>query len=229
MMEPQPGQRASGSRSDQLVSSIEDLVEREKQLRTTILACSVGIFERQRSLLATLSSLETHVEELRERRIPDSASSEAGPAETEKTYDAIVPQITGIVVALTPPGSTVLVVSKGDNHLVELPERRGWHFPQDEGGQYAGFHPADGDAAVRDLQRLRHLGAQFIVFPEPSYWWLDYYESLTKHLDQYRKVWADCRCIVYDLRTETSAATKPLRHRRPSTFGLAGLLFGQRR
>ena len=43
-----------------------------------------------------------------------------------------------LVAAAVSPGSTVLVVSKGDGELLKLPDRVGWHFPQDERGVYAG-------------------------------------------------------------------------------------------
>ena len=44
-------------------------------------------------------------------------------------------------------GSTVVVVSKGDEQLVNFAGITGWHFPRSANGQYAGHHPADSDAA----------------------------------------------------------------------------------
>ena len=87
------------------------------------------------------------------------------------------------------PGSTVLVVSRGDERLVELPGCHGWHFPQAAGGEYAGFHPEDSLSAVEHMEDLRARGAEFLVVPATSSWWLDYYAGFAEHLDtQYERV-----------------------------------------
>ena len=83
-----------------------------------------------------------------------------------------------------PSGSTVLVVSRGDERLVELPGCLGMHFPQAPGGEYAGHHPADGTDAVEHLEDLRAQGADYLVVPATSGWWLDYYTEFTAHLDE---------------------------------------------
>ena len=49
------------------------------------------------------------------------------------------------------PGSRLLVASRGDEALVRFRARAGAHFPQLEGGTYAGHYPADGAAAVAHL------------------------------------------------------------------------------
>jgi hypothetical protein len=66
---------------------------------------------------------------------------------------------------------------------VELPGCRGWHFPQAAGGEYAGHHPADSEDAVEHLEDLRARGAQYLVVPATSAWWLDHYAAFTEHLD----------------------------------------------
>jgi hypothetical protein len=88
-----------------------------------------------------------------------------------------------------PTGAVVLVVSRGDEALVDLPGRRGWHFPQAPGGEYAGHHPSDGVEAVEHLEDLRARGAEFLVIPATSRWWLDHYVELAEHLaDRYTRV-----------------------------------------
>jgi hypothetical protein len=44
--------------------------------------------------------------------------------------------------------------------------------------------PPASDIAVQELERLRAAGARYIVFMEPSFWWLDYYAGLRDHLEQ---------------------------------------------
>ncbi|MBS1868260.1 MAG: glycosyltransferase [Actinobacteria bacterium] len=115
------------------------------------------------------------------------------------------------VAAAVPAGSTVLVVSRGDDELIALDGRVGWHFPQAEGGVYAGHHPRDGEAAIRHLDELRARGATHLVIPATSSWWLDHYEDFRSHLEQRcAALPADPQtCVAFDL---TSA---PPRRRRP--------------
>jgi len=78
----------------------------------------------------------------------------------------------------------VLVVSKGDGELLKLPDRVGWHFPQDERGVYAGHHPASSEAAIAHLEALRVKGAGSLLIPPPSLWWLDHYAAFREHLER---------------------------------------------
>jgi GT2 family glycosyltransferase len=98
-------------------------------------------------------------------------------------YEAQVERIRRCVHDTVPPGATVLVISKGDEELLKFEGRRGWHFPQIEDGSYAGHHPTDSDACIAELERLRSRGAEFLVIPESSQWWLEYYEGFAEHLN----------------------------------------------
>jgi hypothetical protein len=86
--------------------------------------------------------------------------------------------------AVAPPGAIAAVVSRGDDRLLALSGHQAWHFPTADDGQYAGYHPADGAAAVEHLESLRRRGAGLLVIPAPSAWWLDYYRDLRCHLTQ---------------------------------------------
>jgi hypothetical protein len=101
-----------------------------------------------------------------------------------------------------PAGSTVLVVSKGDDGLLELGQRSAWHFPREADGTYAGHYPADGAAAVDHLEELRALGADYLLLPATSLWWLTEYSELREHLEQrYRPVLRDPdTAVIYELR-----------------------------
>jgi hypothetical protein len=84
--------------------------------------------------------------------------------------------------------------------LVALPARRGWHFPRGEKGRYAGYYPADSEAAVAHLEDLRALGAEYLVIPSTSFWWLDYYDGLADHLEEhYEAVAHTDTAVVYAL------------------------------
>jgi len=96
----------------------------------------------------------------------------------------------------------VLVVSKGDDGLLELGERFGLHFPQTRDGTYAGHHPSDGPTAVRHLRALRAKGARYLLLPAPYFWWLEHYADLREYLEKAGRVvtYRPDTCMVYDLR-----------------------------
>jgi hypothetical protein len=116
-------------------------------------------------------------------------------------YPRLVGHIREVAKAVLPPDATVVVVSKGDEELLKLGgERRGWHFPQNEEGVYAGYYPADSTEAIVHLEELRAKGADFLLFPETAFWWLERYEAFKQHLDDshYRRIWSE-GCIIYQL------------------------------
>ena len=96
----------------------------------------------------------------------------------------------------------MLVVSRGDERLVDFEQRVGWHFPQAEGGVYAGHHPADSRAAIEHLRELCARGADHLVIPATSAWWLEHYTELRDHLEQrHVELAADPdSCVIYQLR-----------------------------
>jgi hypothetical protein len=116
-------------------------------------------------------------------------------------YAELVARVTETVTGAVPPGASVLVVSKGDAGLLELPGLSAAHFPQAEDGGYAGHHPSDGAAARSELEALRRGGAEYLVIPETARWWLDFYDELADHLAAEAEVVADSpgACLVYAL------------------------------
>lgn len=123
-------------------------------------------------------------------------------------YDELVSAVVTTVQRQVRPGRTVLVVSRGDDRLLQIPGRRAQHFPQAPDGRYAGHHPADSSAALEHLEQLREAGAEYIVFPATASWWFDHYAGLSRHLDTRGwRIWGDQHCVIYRL---------PARRRRPS-------------
>src|SRR4029077_6836938 len=45
-------------------------------------------------------------------------------------YEVLVGRVREAVAHVVPEGATVAVATRGDEDLLELGERRGWHFPQ---------------------------------------------------------------------------------------------------
>jgi glycosyltransferase involved in cell wall biosynthesis len=124
------------------------------------------------------------------------------PASADRLrYEHLVHRIRAVVRSQVPQSTTVAVVSKGDEELLRLGEgRRGWHFPQNSSGVYAGHYPADSADAVAQVEALRTRGAHYLLFPATALWWLEHYEGLRRHLeDNYRRVKCDGCCVLYEL------------------------------
>jgi GT2 family glycosyltransferase len=116
-------------------------------------------------------------------------------------YERLRSSIKEIVRQKVPKNCRVLVISKGDRLLLDLDGREAQHFPQTPRGVYAGHHPADSAGAIAHLEDLRGKGADHLLVPATSAWWLEYYKEFQQHLRRYRTVSEDIHtCLLYDLR-----------------------------
>src|SRR5262249_24434186 len=127
---------------------------------------------------------------------PETAISEA----RERDYQRMIAQTRKLIQSSTPDGATVTVISRGDDNLVKLEGRHGWHFPRQEDGKYAGYHPSDSAAAIGHLEVLRARGAEFLLIPRTALWWLEFYADFRRHLEAcYRKIRSDKNGLLYEL------------------------------
>jgi hypothetical protein len=131
------------------------------------------------------------------RRAPASAADGGAPV---ADYAELVERIHAVAQATLPADARVLVVSRGDDALLS-PELAASHFPQAPGGGYAGYYPADSEAAVAHLEQCRADGAEFLLLPSTAFWWLDHYGGLLQHLmGRGRVLHHDGHCVIFDLR-----------------------------
>jgi GT2 family glycosyltransferase len=123
-------------------------------------------------------------------------------------YEREAEHLRQAVAAAVPADASVLVVSRGDDALLDLNGRRAMHFPQGADGGWAGHHPADSEEAIGQLEALRGDGARYLVVPPTYRWWLDHYQGLRDHLrTHYREILSDERAgAIYELE-EDSAET----------------------
>jgi hypothetical protein len=103
------------------------------------------------------------------------------------------------ITALIPPRDTFIWIDQEKFGGVIVDGRRAIPFPQrDE--QYQG-PPPDDETAIREVERLHRSGASFIVFGWFSFWWLNHYSELHRHLrSKFRCVLENERLIAFDLR-----------------------------
>ncbi len=126
-------------------------------------------------------------------------------------YGKLLAAIRDAVRRVVPERATVLVVSRGDEDLLALDGRAAWHFPQDEYGQYAGHHPADGESAIAHLETLRCDGAQYLLLPATAFWWLEHYPEFARHLAaRYACVRRDDDCVIHRLAEPVAARPDPI-------------------
>lgn len=127
-------------------------------------------------------------------------SPHAHPNDDE--YVELIHSIRDVVRDHIPPGATVLVVSKGDDNLLELGGRRCRHFPQDDQGDFAGHYPANDAEAVAHLGALQaRAGPAYLLFPRTSVWWLDHYTGLRSHLERgYARIVENDACLIFSPR-----------------------------
>ena len=100
----------------------------------------------------------------------------------QQKYELMREKVKGLVHAHTALNAKVAVMSHGDEELLSLEGRTGWHFPQRPDGVYEGYHPADSAEAINKLEALRAKGAEYLVIPATSLWWLDHYWDFQLHL-----------------------------------------------
>jgi Glycosyl transferase family 2 len=128
----------------------------------------------------------------------------------ELAYPERAARFTELLRASTARGSTVLVVSHGDDRLVAVEGRHGSHFPQAPDGGWAGYHPADSDEAIGQLEAMRDHGARYLAIPSASFWWLHHYREFTAHLEaDYRRIRSSEHLVLFDMGEWSTPGGRP--------------------
>jgi SAM-dependent methyltransferase len=104
------------------------------------------------------------------------------------------------LATLLPP-EAVLILADEDCYRDQLTADRPVLPFLERDGQYWGA-PPDDNTAIRELERLRRSGANFLAFAWPAFWWLDHYAELHRHLrSTFRCVLENDRLVVFDLQS----------------------------
>lgn len=199
-------QRLSERRAD-LERVAKERTEERRLLRAELERVGKQRAEEQRLRRRLESELEASREAVsRLQATGEEEDSDAGAAPSAPVrpdYERLVSEVRARASDLIPSGATVLVAGKGDDALLQLDGCRGWHFPMAADGRYAGFHPSGDTAAIAHLEALRARGADHLLLPPATLWWLDHYQGLRRHLeDRYTPLVEDELCTIYGLSTE---------------------------
>jgi hypothetical protein len=83
--------------------------------------------------------------------------------------------------------------------VLDDPERA--RRPFQRNGSYWGA-PTDTAGAIAEIERLRAIGINYLVFAWPALWWLDHYAELDCHLkNRFRILLSNERLLIMDMRT----------------------------
>jgi SAM-dependent methyltransferase len=96
-------------------------------------------------------------------------------------------------------GEQVILIDQDELGPALLPGHQIVPFVERDGCYHG--PPAHNRHALREFERLRRSGAQYVVFAWPAFWWLDYYHALTRRLrSQFHCVLENDRLVIFDLR-----------------------------
>lgn len=102
------------------------------------------------------------------------------------------------IARVVPYGAVFILVDEDQLGKDFVAGRRALPFPEKD-GEFSGT-PSSDEEAIGELERLREAGAQFIVFVSSTFWWLDYFDALSRHLgSRYRRVYDASSVLIYDL------------------------------
>jgi hypothetical protein len=103
------------------------------------------------------------------------------------------------IARLVSPGAAFILVD--DNQWATdstVAGRRRMPFLERQGSYWG--PPPDDATAIQELARLQQLGARYMVFGWPAFWWLDHYAGLRQHLhSSSRCLLKNKRVVVFDL------------------------------
>jgi glycosyltransferase involved in cell wall biosynthesis len=103
------------------------------------------------------------------------------------------------VEEIVPAGCAFVLVDQDEWATEDVLRGRRRFLFIEEDGEFWGF-PADDAMAIWHLELLRTRGAEYIVFPWPYLWWLEYYRGFVAYLrSHYRLRVMDDRVVVFEL------------------------------
>jgi hypothetical protein len=129
--------------------------------------------------------------------VPESALAEAN-----KPIDDATPRKDGVLLTATPnpvpvgqePGVTKITWNTGDGS-------HGRVYVSSV-GVYAGCDPIDDEEAKKCVEAVRTHGAEYLLLPSKSFYWLDRYKHFRRHMETCYPVIVrkEDTCIIFDLR-----------------------------
>jgi glycosyltransferase involved in cell wall biosynthesis len=126
----------------------------------------------------------------------------------EKSWYGQLDRALRVIAASIPAGATLVLIDQ-DNWETEDRVAGCGRIPfPEQDGMYGG-HPPDDAFAIREIERLRRAGADWLVVCWPAFWWLDHYPDFATHIrSRYRVVVENAELIIFDLSTRSPSRRK---------------------
>lgn len=192
---PAPPNPGTTARLEALRRRLASTSDGDAALRTLLVLAHETI--RQRQIAAEAAARARHL----------SASRTPVKRSFPGTYHELIEHVHAVVRAHIPVGARLLILGKGDDAIL-IPGYDTGHFPRGADGGYAGHYPANSAAAIEHLEACQAAGAEYLVIPAPSYWWLEYYGGLTSHLLSHGRIqFHDPRCLIIQLQLRSQGAS----------------------
>ena len=120
----------------------------------------------------------------------------ANSLESASEWHGKVAEVWSDVEKLIPRDRDFMLVDDGE---LGPHERRSLPFLERD-GRYWG-RPADDRTAIAELERMRGMGAAFLVFVWSTFWWLEHYREFHRYLSaHYTRVLKNDRVAIFHLR-----------------------------
>jgi mannose-6-phosphate isomerase-like protein (cupin superfamily) len=122
-------------------------------------------------------------------------------------WSARVQQALEEIETLLPKGNAVIIVDQDEWDISARSHARSYHPFLEKQGQYWG-PPANGEVAIRELERMRRAGATFIAIGWPAFWWLDHYRDFADYIRRrYACLLENDRVTIFDLRSRSESGS----------------------
>ena len=125
------------------------------------------------------------------------ANAESTPQEPASGDGVLLAAIPNPVPAAEEPGTTNITWSTGDGSEGQV--------YVSSAGVYLGRDPSNSDESWASLEFAKANGAQYLLIPAKSFWWLDQYQEFRERVEtRYPVVVRDeDTCIIFDLREQS--------------------------
>ena len=171
----------------------------EAGLKCAVFVLPEKVDAKQQKLFIAARELPEEITQVARESYEKTLSSSAGQQGDDWTQRLRL--ATAELLNLIPAGTHFILVDEGQwGALRDFARHRVIPFLE-KGGRYWGLPPDDG-VAINEVNRLRQLGASYIAFAWPSFWWFEHYTALHRYLrSSFPEVLANERLVVYQLRS----------------------------
>lgn len=116
----------------------------------------------------------------------------------EISWNKEIDQVLDCISSKIPSGENFILIDENSLDAAIFPQWKVVPFLEKDGAYYG--LPPDDHIAIQEVERLKELGASFVVLIWSSFWWLDHYTEFFEYLNRnFHRTVSTNKVIVYDL------------------------------